>query len=200
MKKILVAGLACWAFAQTTAHSLTVVPNPVSTLAADDYEKMRLEKVKNAATYEEFLQWATPEEIAEDLGIDPNEASNLVEDASDPNYIVRVNVHLASQTLDATGPDIPAGYRVPVATGRPGHTTPAGCHVVAETAKMHISKKYHAPMPYSTVFLPSVYIALHVGSVKVRSHGCVHLRPQDALLMYNEANRYPGQMMVCVTQ
>jgi hypothetical protein len=63
---------------------------------------------------------------------------------------------------------------VPVTTGRPGHLTPPGTFNVTWKDRNHKSKEFHnAPMPYSVFFNGG--IAFHEGSLKVKSHGCVHL-------------------------
>ncbi|GAB3895696.1 L,D-transpeptidase [Kibdelosporangium lantanae] len=63
---------------------------------------------------------------------------------------------------------------VPVTTGRPGHLTPPGTFKVTWKDRDHKSKEFNnAPMPYSVFFNGG--IAFHEGSLKVKSHGCVHL-------------------------
>jgi hypothetical protein len=57
--------------------------------------------------------------------------------------------------------------------GRTGWSTPVGTFHVISHVKNYVSKKFDAPMPYSTFFLPG--IAFHEGSASTPSHGCVHL-------------------------
>lgn len=57
--------------------------------------------------------------------------------------------------------------------GRTGWSTPVGTFTVQSKAEHYVSKKFNAPMPYSTFFLPG--IAFHEGSASTPSHGCIHL-------------------------
>lgn len=57
--------------------------------------------------------------------------------------------------------------------GRTGWSTPVGTFHVTSHVKNYVSKKFDAPMPYSTFFLPG--IAFHEGSASTPSHGCIHL-------------------------
>ena len=63
---------------------------------------------------------------------------------------------------------------VPITTGRRGYETPVGTFRVTWKDIDHWSHTYNGPMPYS-VFFTSSGIAFHEGSLKVKSHGCVHL-------------------------
>lgn len=66
----------------------------------------------------------------------------------------------------------------PALGGQPGHETPVGHHsVITKIEHGHISSIYHAPMELYVQFAPMV--GFHVGSLSLRSHGCVHLS-QDA--------------------
>lgn len=63
---------------------------------------------------------------------------------------------------------------VPMTSGRKGHATPTGTFHVLSKEKMHLSKQFDmAPMPNSVFFYPGD--AFHTGSLKVPSHGCIHL-------------------------
>ena len=62
---------------------------------------------------------------------------------------------------------------VPITHGRKGFLTPPGTFRVSYKAKDHVSSIYDAEMPYSVFFNGG--IAFHQGSVRVTSHGCVHL-------------------------
>jgi lipoprotein-anchoring transpeptidase ErfK/SrfK len=57
--------------------------------------------------------------------------------------------------------------------GRTGWSTPVGTFHVISHVKNYVSKKFNAPMPYSTFFIPG--IAFHEGSASTPSHGCIHL-------------------------
>ncbi|MGH3872673.1 MAG: L,D-transpeptidase family protein [Pseudonocardiaceae bacterium] len=63
----------------------------------------------------------------------------------------------------------------PITSGKPGYRTPAGTFTVLWKDLHHRSQAYdNAPMPYSVFFTHSG-IAFHQGSLRVPSHGCVHL-------------------------
>jgi hypothetical protein len=63
---------------------------------------------------------------------------------------------------------------VPVTTGKRGYETPPGTFKVTWKDRTHRSREFHnAPMPYSVFFNGG--IAFHQGSLKAKSHGCVHL-------------------------
>lgn len=156
------------------------------------YETYREFKYATAPTLEESLAWGTPAEIAADT-VDENgqalndrpEAEQLIQDAR-TGAAVNVTVHIGSQTIDIEGGGMDiSGQRV--ATGRPGHRTPIGCHSVWYSNKNAYSFKYHAPMPYALFFNGDD--ALHEGSVYVKSHGCVHLETDTAMAMYATAMR-----------
>lgn len=72
---------------------------------------------------------------------------------------------------------------VPVTVGRPGHRTPTGTFKVQYKDIDHYSKQFNGPMPYS-VFFTTTGVAFHQGSLKVQSHGCVHLSHADAVAFY----------------
>lgn len=73
---------------------------------------------------------------------------------------------------------------VRVATGRAGYGTQVGTFSVFRKNRMWYSTLYgNAPMPYSVFFDGGE--AFHEGSIRVRSHGCVHLSPSDAAWVYD---------------
>jgi lipoprotein-anchoring transpeptidase ErfK/SrfK len=73
---------------------------------------------------------------------------------------------------------------VPVTHGRPGWRTPAGTFRVQWKDIDHKSREFNnAPMPYSVFFNGG--IAFHAGSLKVQSHGCIHLSTAAAKRYYN---------------
>ena len=68
--------------------------------------------------------------------------------------------------------------------GRKGHATPTGTFHVLSKEKMHLSKQFdNAPMPNSVFFYPGD--AFHTGSLKVYSHGCIHLSATSSLRFFN---------------
>ncbi|MET0134786.1 MAG: L,D-transpeptidase [Kibdelosporangium sp.] len=63
---------------------------------------------------------------------------------------------------------------VPITHGRAGYLTPPGTFKVTFKNKDHKSSIFNnAPMPYSVFFNGG--IAFHQGSLKEKSHGCIHL-------------------------
>ncbi|MBN9746470.1 hypothetical protein DMP23_36215 [Amycolatopsis sp. A1MSW2902] len=68
--------------------------------------------------------------------------------------------------------------------GRKGHATPTGTFHVLSKEKLHLSKQFdNAPMPNSVFFYPGD--AFHTGSLKVYSHGCIHLSATSSLRFFN---------------
>ena len=77
--------------------------------------------------------------------------------------------------------------------GRKGYKSPLGEFKIYKKEKKHISSKFPKPnggakMPYS-MFLKKgnrmLGVALHVGSLKKKSHGCIHLSWKVAKYLYN---------------
>ncbi|CAM4066446.1 L,D-transpeptidase [Kibdelosporangium persicum] len=63
---------------------------------------------------------------------------------------------------------------VPITHGRKGYATPPGSFKVTFKNKNHRSSIFNnAPMPYSVFFNGG--IAFHQGSLREKSHGCIHL-------------------------
>ncbi|MFC0106430.1 L,D-transpeptidase [Kibdelosporangium aridum] len=68
---------------------------------------------------------------------------------------------------------------VPVTHGKPGWETPPGTFKVTRKNRHHRSSQFNnAPMPYSVFFNGG--IAFHQGSLREKSHGCVHLSKSAA--------------------
>lgn len=69
---------------------------------------------------------------------------------------------------------------VPISSGKPGYATPRGSHRVGSKVRHEVSRVYNnAPMPFSVYFTHNG-IAFHEGDPAVPSHGCIHLRHDDA--------------------
>ncbi len=74
----------------------------------------------------------------------------------------------------------------PITSGKPGHRTPPGTFRVLWKDKDHRSSLFNnAPMPYS-VFFTNSGIAFHQGSLRVPSHGCIHLSRDAAVTFFNK--------------
>jgi hypothetical protein len=159
---------------------------------AAGYEACRKDLAATAATLDEFLTWASPEELAADATEDPTEAAPG--EPTPQRGVVNVTVDIGSQRADIVGGDL-SYSQVRVATGRQGYGTVRGCFDGFSAERNHWSKKYHANMPFTVFFFKGQ--ALHQGSVSVRSHGCVHLTREHAEAVYN-AYRKGFRIHVCV--
>jgi lipoprotein-anchoring transpeptidase ErfK/SrfK len=73
---------------------------------------------------------------------------------------------------------------VPISHGRKGFATPAGTFRVSFKNEDHVSSIYDQAMPYSVFFNGG--IAFHQGSVRQKSHGCIHLPPASARKFFAE--------------
>ena len=167
----------------------------------DGYETLRENMRDNAPTVNEFARWATEEEIVADMDLSPAEQAELernalIEMTSTASAPVLINVYIGSQSMDMSvnGTRVLSG---PVATARPGYSTPRGCRKPWLLNKTQYSTKYHAPMPNSVFFVGGV--ALHTGNVRVKSHGCVHLNPAASLQVFNTVKKFGmSKTVVCV--
>ena len=83
---------------------------------------------------------------------------------------------------------------VPVSHGRKGFATPSGTFRVSFKNQDHVSSIYDQEMPYSVFFNGD--IAFHQGSVRVKSHGCVHLTASVARQFFAELQ--PGDRVQVV--
>ena len=84
---------------------------------------------------------------------------------------------------------------VPITVGKKAFPTPQGTFRVQYKDLHHYSKQFHGPMPYS-VFFTNTGVAFHQGSLKVQSHGCVHLSHADAVAFFNTLQ--PGDVVQVV--
>ncbi|QWF80851.1 L,D-transpeptidase [Amycolatopsis sp. CA-230715] len=84
---------------------------------------------------------------------------------------------------------------VPITSGKAGHRTPTGTFKVQYKDIDHYSKQFNGPMPYS-VFFTTNGIAFHEGSLKVQSHGCVHLSHAAAVKYFQTLQ--PGDVVQVV--
>jgi lipoprotein-anchoring transpeptidase ErfK/SrfK len=85
---------------------------------------------------------------------------------------------------------------VQISHGRPGFPTPPGSFRVTFKDQDHLSSIFdNGPMPYSVFFNGG--IAFHQGSVRVLSHGCIHLPPAAARTFFAELS--PGDPVQVVT-
>jgi hypothetical protein len=77
-------------------------------------------------------------------------------------------------------------YWFPALGGRESHPTPRGKFSVISKYEDFYSYKYKAPMPLAVFFTDQC--AIHVGSLRVSSHGCIHVDWQtgDYIFRYAE--------------
>lgn len=78
--------------------------------------------------------------------------------------------------------------------GRRSHPTPTGVFTVKGKDADFYSRKYKARMPLSVFFTDNC--AIHVGSLRTESHGCIHVSSDAAAYLYNYAT--PGDTKVIV--
>jgi L,D-transpeptidase catalytic domain len=83
---------------------------------------------------------------------------------------------------------------VPISHGRKGFATPAGSFRVSFKNEDHVSSIYDQEMPYSVFFNGG--IAFHQGSVRQKSHGCIHLTAPAARKFFAELE--PGDRVQVV--
>lgn len=76
---------------------------------------------------------------------------------------------------------------VPISHGRKGFATPPGTFRVSFKNEDHVSSIYDQAMPYSVFFNGG--IAFHQGSVRQKSHGCIHLTAGAAREFFAELDR-----------
>jgi len=108
---------------------------------------------------------------------------------------VRACVRLSTnQAWLLDGKKVVAGP-VRISHGRAGFRTPPGTFRVSFKDQDHISSVFDdAPMPYSVFFNGD--IAFHQGSVRITSHGCIHLPMTAARTFF--ANLRPGDRVQVV--
>jgi hypothetical protein len=80
-----------------------------------------------------------------------------------------------------------ANYNFPILGGRPDYPTPLGWYVVWDKDIDHVSTQWPKPhggakMPHAMFFAAGA--AIHDGSLRVRSHKCVHVRRADGSKLF----------------
>ena len=78
--------------------------------------------------------------------------------------------------------------------GKSTHPTPKGTFTVKSKYVDFYSRKYKSPMPLSVFFTDQC--AIHVGSLRVSSHGCIHVDGEAAQFIFGYA--VPGRTKVRV--
>jgi lipoprotein-anchoring transpeptidase ErfK/SrfK len=92
----------------------------------------------------------------------------------------------ANQAWLISGGEVSYGP-VPITSGRKGFRTPPGTFRVTFKNRDHVSSIYDAPMPYSVFFNGG--IAFHQGSLREKSHGCIHLSRAAAKTFFGALGR-----------
>lgn len=69
--------------------------------------------------------------------------------------------------------------------GSSKHPTPKGTFTVKAKHEDFYSRKYKAEMPHSVFFTEQC--AIHAGSLRVKSHGCIHVSDEAARAIFNYA-------------
>jgi len=78
--------------------------------------------------------------------------------------------------------------------GSKKNPTPTGKYTVKAKHEDFYSNKYKAEMPLSVFFTEQC--ALHVGSLRVRSHGCIHLERDAAQALFDYAKEGDTKVIV----
>ncbi len=85
-------------------------------------------------------------------------------------------------------------YEFSVLGGKPAHPTPTGAFKIEWKSRKWWSKQYNAPMPYSCFFHKGA--AIHEGSLRTMSHGCVHVGPAAAKQIYSKGKEKVTRVIV----
>jgi lipoprotein-anchoring transpeptidase ErfK/SrfK len=160
------------------------------------YEIYRKYRADNATTLDEFLEWATPQEIAADVGLD----DSALPVANAGPAIVQINVYLAEHMMTMSTPQRSIEDSAKGSDGRAGYerAVPRGCFVPLWLDKNAYSRKFHAPMP-NAVFFTKYGHALHAGSITYPSHGCIHLRYATSQAVYDAVSSYgSANTSICI--
>lgn len=78
--------------------------------------------------------------------------------------------------------------------GRPSYPSPTGAFMVEWKSRHWWSKQWQAEMPYSVFFKDGS--AIHAGSLRTMSHGCIHVSDSVARHLFNATKE--GQTRVFV--
>lgn len=162
----------------------------------DAYEEYRKCRAANSKDEAEFLQWATPEEIAAATGMDQIEGMTSQTSAGEATVDIQVDLSGRSMVMNSPSGTITGGA---LGTAwRKHYRVPKGCFTQGIwTDRNHHSKEFDAPMPNAVFFYRGS--ALHYGSLKVPSHGCVHLGWSTSLAVINTVLKYgTANTRICV--
>ncbi|HMN68925.1 MAG TPA: L,D-transpeptidase [Bdellovibrionales bacterium] len=131
----------------------------------------------------------TPEQIAEEMNIPMDEASDNIAPEHIASRCLSLVVDKGSQTATAYNSGGGKLFDTRVSTARKGYATPKGAWNGTRRHKMWYSRTYdNSPMPHS-IFYYGGYAVHGTGAIKnlgrPASHGCVRLHPEVAAHFYN---------------
>lgn len=166
------------------------------------YEQYRKCKVQNAKDENEFLQWATPDEIASATGMDT--AYGMTSEMSySADKLVDIHVWLGNHVMEMISPSETLTGAALGTDWRRGYHVPTGCfteHIW--TDRYHRSNIFPRPTggaPMSNAVFFSGGSALHYGSLRIPSHGCIHLDWATSVEVIDTVIRYgTNNTRICV--
>lgn len=85
-------------------------------------------------------------------------------------------------------------YEFPILGGKPTHPTPTGAFKIEWKSRKWWSRQYDAPMPYSCFFKGGA--AIHEGSLRTMSHGCVHVSKEAAQYIFSRCKEKVTRVIV----
>lgn len=172
-------------------------------------EAERLANLLATAGTEEAVDFMTPDELAEDMGIPKDFTAE-----DDPRLMLRsvgdawlmIDVSIRNQTLTMVGTD-GEDFKTIVSTGKKGYGTKRGCYHPTELSRRRWSRKYdNSPMHYAVFYYGG--FALHQTPYvkqlgKPASHGCVRQDGPSAKYVFETVLRYRqtygnGSITICV--
>ena len=176
-----------------------------SAFAIDaSYEALREEKLAHAADEIDFLDNATPDEIAAEFGFQPElniPDFNIAAPGATSAPSVTIDVSISRQSLTIRYPG--GGYSTAISSGRSGFATRTGCYSRPRLERMHYSRKYeNAPMPHSMFYyggfaIHGTYDERNLG--RPASHGCVRVSLSDAARLFGIVQRFGAKnTRICV--
>lgn len=85
-------------------------------------------------------------------------------------------------------------FEFAVLGGKPAHPTPTGAFRIEWKSRKWWSKQYDAPMPNSCFFHRGA--AIHEGSLRTMSHGCVHVSKEAASYIFGRGKEKVTRVIV----
>lgn len=85
-------------------------------------------------------------------------------------------------------------YEFAVLGGRPDHPTPTGAFHIEWKSRSWWSRQWDAAMPYACFFHRGA--AIHEGSLRVKSHGCIHVSREAAKRIFSKGKEKVTRVIV----